>query len=86
MQSLLVEGEISPSELPLAAAHRFALVAQKKAIVQIEIMAKLYYNNYAVTLSSREEVSQMDILISFFISGGASVAAYYICKWLDRDD
>lgn len=42
MQSLLVEGEISPSELPLAAAHRFALVAQKKAIVQIEIMAKLY--------------------------------------------
>ena len=26
----------------------------------------------------------MELLISFFLSVGASVVAYYICKWLDR--
>ena len=29
---------------------------------------------------------QLDILSSFLISVMASVVAYYICKWLDRDD
>ncbi|MBO7673200.1 nitrate reductase [bacterium] len=28
----------------------------------------------------------IDIALSFLISVMASVAAYYICKWLDRDD
>ena len=40
----------------------------------------------AATLSGRKEVSLIDFLISFIISVEASVAAYYICKWLDGDD
>lgn len=28
----------------------------------------------------------MDYLISFLISIVASIVAYYICKWLDRDE
>ena len=27
-----------------------------------------------------------DVFISFIISVEASVVAYFICKWLDRDD
>lgn len=27
----------------------------------------------------------MDIIISFLVSVMASVAGYYICKWLDRN-
>lgn len=30
--------------------------------------------------------SKLDIIFSFFISVMASVVAYYICKWLDRDE
>ena len=26
----------------------------------------------------------MDLLVEFFVSAGASIAAYYVCKWLDR--
>lgn len=25
-----------------------------------------------------------DIIITFFVSVGASVAGHYVCKWLDR--
>ena len=28
----------------------------------------------------------LELLISFLVSVVASVTAYYICKWLDRDD
>lgn len=28
----------------------------------------------------------MDIIISFLVSVTAGIAAYYICKWLDRYD
>ena len=31
-------------------------------------------------------VNLEDLLVSFLISVGASVVAYLICKWLDRDD
>lgn len=27
-----------------------------------------------------------DLLISFLVSVMASVASYYVCKWLDRND
>ena len=27
----------------------------------------------------------MEIVISFFVSCTASIAAYYVCKWLDGD-
>ena len=37
------------------------------------------------TLSSRKEVFQLHYIISFILSVAASVVAYYICKWLDRD-
>ncbi|WP_227149193.1 hypothetical protein [Lacrimispora sp. 210928-DFI.3.58] len=38
------------------------------------------------TLSSRKEVMSVDYIVTFLISVLASVAGYYICKWLDRDD
>ncbi len=31
-------------------------------------------------------VFMQDLLISFLISVGANIVAYYICKWLGRDD
>ena len=34
--------------------------------------------------SVRKEVELMAYIVSFVISVAASVAAYYICKWLDR--
>ncbi len=37
------------------------------------------------TLSSRKEVYIMEPISSFVISVLASVAGYYICKWLDGD-
>ncbi len=33
---------------------------------------------------SRKEVFVVQLIISFMLSVGASVVAYYICKWLDR--
>ena len=38
------------------------------------------------TLSSRKEVMSVDYIVTFLISVLASVAGYYICNWLDRDD
>ncbi len=32
----------------------------------------------------KEVNSEVEYLIAFIISVGASVVAYYICKWLDR--
>lgn len=37
------------------------------------------------TLSSRKEVSLMEYILAFLISVLASIAGYYICKWLDKD-
>ena len=39
-----------------------------------------------LTLSSRKEVSVLELLVSFIISVIASVVGYYICKWLDGDE
>jgi len=36
------------------------------------------------SLWQQREVNIMEFLITFFASVGASVAGYYICKWLDR--
>ena len=36
------------------------------------------------SLWQQGEVSFMEYFITFFLSVGASVAGYYICKWLDR--
>lgn len=36
------------------------------------------------SLWQQREVIALSILVSFFVSVAASVAGYYICKWLDR--
>ena len=46
----------------------------------------LCYNGHAVDSLQQEGGAQMDYLISFLISIVASIVAYYICKWLDRDE
>lgn len=38
------------------------------------------------TLSSGEEVTHLQILVTFIVSVMASVVAYYVCKWFDRND
>lgn len=35
---------------------------------------------------NRKEVLLLEIIVSFFVSVLASIAGYYICKWLDGDD
>lgn len=36
------------------------------------------------SLWQQREVNMVEYLIAFFVSVAASVAGYYICKWLDR--
>ncbi|MBO4784740.1 MAG: hypothetical protein J5521_08345 [Lachnospiraceae bacterium] len=45
----------------------------------------MLYNTIVVapTLTKEGGVILLDILASFLISVMASIAAYYICKWLD---
>ena len=51
----------------------------------LDFIMLLQHNIKAVTLSGRKEVHLMfDIIIPFIVSVAASIAAYYICKWLDR--
>ena len=40
----------------------------------------------AVDSFQREGGVSMDLIISFVLSVIASVAAYYICKWLDSEE
>ena len=42
-----------------------------------------YIINMLSTLSSRKEVTLLELYTSFLLSIVASVIAYYICKWLD---
>lgn len=41
---------------------------------------------YCPDTGDRKGVHAMEILSSFIISVLASVAAYYLCKWLDGDE
>ncbi len=47
---------------------------------------RFWYNGPAALLQtgSREEVNAVEILISFFVSVGASIVGSYISKWLNR--
>ena len=40
----------------------------------------------ATPRQAQEGGVSLEIIISFLISVMASIAAYYICKWLDRND
>ncbi len=48
------------------------------------------HNNYDIILKlslpnpATEGGANLSIFTSFFVSVGASIVAYYICKWLDR--
>ena len=46
-------------------------------------VGNLWYNKLSAS-SVRKEVDLMTLVTSFVISVAASVAGYYICKWLDR--
>ena len=52
----------------------------------VSLSVDLCYNGHAVDSLQQEGGAQMDYLISFLISIVASIVAYYICKWLDRDE
>ena len=57
----------------------------------LEIIAIIDYLCYNVsvaisyTCGDRKEVIMEEIIIGFLISIMANIAAYYVCKWLDRD-
>lgn len=40
----------------------------------------------AINLSGDGKEVCMEVIVMFLISVAASIVAYYICKWLDRDD
>lgn len=44
------------------------------------------FNVVVLQSGNRKEVLLLEILVSFFVSVLASIAGYYICKWLDGDD
>ena len=52
----------------------------------IYAMRPVWYNKFAVDSFQQEGGGILDILITFILSVIASVVAYYICKWLDRDE
>ena len=43
-------------------------------------------NDVAAPRQAKEGGVCLEIIASFLISVMASIAAYYICKWLDGDD
>ena len=50
----------------------------------LSIIAVMCYNTLVTApIPVRKGGAIMDVIISFFVSAAASVAAYYICKWLD---
>ena len=52
----------------------------------ISFPVDLWYNGHAVDSLQQRGGARMEYLISFLISVGASIVAYYICKWLDGDE
>lgn len=52
----------------------------------LAVFVEMWYHQSAALLQtgSREEVNAVDILISFFVSVGASVVGSCVSKWLDR--
>ena len=49
------------------------------------LLPLLRYNITAVDSFQQEGGVSMQILADFLLSVAASVAGYYICKWLDRN-
>ena len=58
----------------------------EQLITKQEALRNAYDNVVKPCTSSRKEVVVIEYLIAFFISVLASIADYYICKWLDRDE
>ena len=52
----------------------------------LAVSVEMWYHQSAALLQtgSREEVNAVEILISFFVSVGASIVGSYISKWLNR--
>ena len=46
----------------------------------------LWYDGYAVETFQQKGGETMDYILRFLVSVMASVAGYYIRKWLDRND
>ena len=46
----------------------------------------LWYDEYAVETFQQKGGETMDYILRFLVSVMASVAGYYIRKWLDRND
>ena len=46
----------------------------------------IYFSRYRPDTGDRKGVYHMDILLSFILSVLASVVAYYLCKWFDREE
>jgi len=46
---------------------------------------RICYHEIAVEAFQQKGGDSVDIIIAFLISVAASVAGYYICKWLDRN-
>lgn len=51
----------------------------------VERTCKVCYHEIAVEAFQQKGGDSVDIIIAFLISVVASVAGYYICKWLDRN-
>lgn len=51
----------------------------------VEETCKVCYHEIAVEAFQQKGGDSVDIIIAFLISVVASVAGYYICKWLDRN-
>ena len=54
--------------------HSLYLFGEKSGIMGLRPCPPIY---------SGGEVRKMESILSFILSVGANVAAYYICKWLD---
>jgi len=68
-------------------AAKLVIASQRKE--GISPLSLSWYNLHVVIPQSgnRKGVNIMcDIITAFLVSVMASIAAYYICKWLDRND
>ena len=68
-------GDTSPKGRGFGRPYRFLyLFGEKSGIMVLRPCPPIY---------SGGEVRKMESILSFILSVGANVAAYYICKWLD---
>ena len=70
----------------ITSEHKKGCVHTAFFIQHLAKIVKSWYTVLAVDSFQREGGAPLEILVTFIVSVVASIVAYYVCKWLDRND